>query len=351
MSEKLSQRCYRSQSDESEVSQTALLTRTNLSIFNELAVKPGSGKAPSTMSASASLASSPVATSASRKTISSTSSGFAIQAYRNGILDKWCSKAPINLEELRVHFTQSRSTSPPPSNSVFDDYTYRVGSAFNQPTTVVESSLILLKRYEGRDYRRTFNHAFTGFPNNVGLNNKLSPPQPDFVEGLELSQYSNLPVETLIQGSVLYQDNPHSIVLPHIAGEWKGPGKDMMQAELQSSYVGAALMFARTEALVWLGKCEAPGHAAVTTFTTDGTKLNIFAHHAAMSEDGELQYHQYPIISFDLLQSHQEFEDGCRALRNAQDYARQQSFALRDQLKERWKQARSGHKRKASMEL
>jgi hypothetical protein len=97
----------------------------------------------------------------------------------------------------------------------------------------------------------------------------------------------------------------------------------------------------RNQALSYIGKPNPPGHAEVTTFTTNGANLNFFAHYAAPSEDGTLEYHQYPYVSVNL-KKYQEFKDGRRGLRNEQDHAREQSYASRDQLKEHWKQRRDG---------
>lgn len=116
----------------------------------------------------------------------------------------------------------------------------------------------------------------------------------------------------------------------------------MDEARLQSSYNGAALLYARNQALSYLGKPDRDGHAKVTTFTTDGTNLNMYAHYAAPSEDGTLEYHQYPIKSANLIDSYEGFKEGRRWVRNAQDHAKEQSYALRDQLKEHWKQCRGG---------
>jgi len=83
---------------------------------------------------------------------------------------------------------------------------------------VVETSK-LLKEYDDEGYKRAFNQQFTGFPKNVGFNNGLSAPQPDFVEGLEMEEFRPFPVNKHISGSVLYKDNTRSVTLPHIAGE------------------------------------------------------------------------------------------------------------------------------------
>ncbi len=44
------------------------------------------------------------------------------------------------------------------------------------------------------------------------------------------------------------------MTLPHIAGEWKGPDGSMKEATLQSGYDGAALVYARNQALAHQGK-------------------------------------------------------------------------------------------------
>jgi hypothetical protein len=87
---------------------------------------------------------------------------------------------------------------------------------------------------------------------------------------------------------VLFKDDPFSVTLPHIAGEWKGRGKDMAEAKMQSAYDGAALVYARNQALSYVGEPDPPGHAQVATFTTDGTTINFFAHYAEASEEGML---------------------------------------------------------------
>lgn len=47
----------------------------------------------------------------------------------------------------------------------------------------------MLKEYDDEGYNRVLNQAFTGFLKDVGFNNGLSAPQPDFVEGLEMQEY------------------------------------------------------------------------------------------------------------------------------------------------------------------
>ncbi|CAP61631.1 uncharacterized protein PODANS_4_2290 [Podospora anserina S mat+] len=274
----------------------ARLTRQNLARFNKMGKKQPSD---------------PSDDSGSTKTISTTASGFAIQARKNGILEPRHSQPPTNLQDLHERHARSRESASPPE-SVYKQYTKRAGQARNETTMVIETSRRLLKEYDDEGYAREFNQAFTGYPKNVGFNNGLSTPQPDFVEGLEMEEYLPFPVDEYIAGAVLYKDDPGSVTLPHIAGEWKGPAGDIREAELQSRYNGAALVHARNQALSYIRKSDPPGHAEITTFTTNGKNINFFAHYAAKSEDGTLEYHQFPIKSTSLVNSHGEHKEGRR---------------------------------------
>ncbi|KAF4513344.1 hypothetical protein G6O67_000623 [Ophiocordyceps sinensis] len=314
----------------------ARLTPKNLALFNKMGRRKASNTASTPAHPESTVGSS------SAKTMSTTTSGFAIQAHKNGILGPLYSKPPTNLGDIRKRHARSRATASPPE-SRFKRYARTIGGAVNEATMVVEVSGRLLKEYDDDGYKRAFNQAFTGFPNDVGFNNGLSAPQPDFAEGLEMQQFDPFPVDENVTGAVLYKDSPDSLTLPHLAGEWKGRGKDMIEARLQSAYAGAALVYVRNQALSYLGKPDPPGYAEVTTFTTDGTNLNFFAHYAAPSEDnGTLKYHQYQYASANVKDTYQGHKDGYKGIRNEQDYSRDQSCALRDQLKEHWKQRRGG---------
>ncbi|CAK7222841.1 hypothetical protein SCUCBS95973_004973 [Sporothrix curviconia] len=258
----------------------------------------------------------------------------------NGILDPLDSKPPPNIEDVRERLARSRATASPPETE-YKRYIHKVEGAPNNATLVYEVGGKLLKEYDDEGYSRAFNQAFTGYPENVGFNNGLSAPQPDFVEGLRKREYRPFPVDERVSGAVLYKDDPHSLKLPHLAGEWKGPGKNMKEARMQAAYDGAALVYARNQALDTMGEPYLADDAKVTTFTTDGTNLSLFAHHAAPTEEGVLEYYQYPIKSINLIDSHQGYKEGRKHLRNAQDYAKEQSYALKDQLKEHYKQQRS----------
>jgi hypothetical protein len=112
----------------------------------------------------------------------------------------------------------------------------------------------------------------------------------------------------------------------------------MDQAALQSAYDGAALVHSRNEALAYMGQADPASHASVLTVTTDGRAVNVFGHYAAPSAGRDkLKYHQYRLSSAHMDESYHDFKKGRKQLRNAQDFAKEQSNHLRDQLQEYWK--------------
>jgi hypothetical protein len=241
-------------SDDEPLVKRARLTRKNLALFDKMGRKK---------------ASDPTDDLNTTKTTSTTTSGFAIQAYKNGILPPRYSKPPTNLKDFHERHARSRATASPPE-SVYERYADRVEKAGTEATMVFEVGARMLKEHDDRGYGREFDRSFSGFPEDVGFNNGLSAPQPEFVEGLEIGEYRPFPVDEHVGGAILYKDDPYSLTLPHIAGEWKGRGKNMEKATLQSRYDGAAMVHARNKALAYMGKSDPPGYAAVTTFTTDG---------------------------------------------------------------------------------
>ncbi|KAH8754155.1 hypothetical protein F5883DRAFT_688640 [Diaporthe sp. PMI_573] len=297
--------------DDEPLVERARLTRKNLAIFDKMGKRKSSD---------------PTDGSGSTGTMSTTLPGFAIQAYRNGIRGPTNSKPPTNLEEIQERHRQSRA-SPSPPEPEYKRYVSKVQRAKNEATLVVKTSGHILKEYDDEGYSQVFNQSFTAFPDNVGFNDGLPVPRPDYIEGLGMEKYNPFPVDRHVDGAVLYKYDPFSLTLPHLAGEYKGRNGNMEIARLQSAYDGAALVYARNQALSYMGKSDPPGHAEITTFTTDGTNLNFYAHYATPSADDEnaLEYHQYLYATAEVKFTHQGHKDGRKGLRNAQDHAKEQS--------------------------
>ncbi|CAK7235590.1 hypothetical protein SCUCBS95973_009318 [Sporothrix curviconia] len=90
----------------------ARLTRKNLALFDKMGKKKTSD---------------PTDDSKSTKTTSTTTSGFALQARKNGILDPRSSKPPKSLEEVLKRHAKTRATASPPESSRKDRKRNNVG--------------------------------------------------------------------------------------------------------------------------------------------------------------------------------------------------------------------------------
>jgi len=269
----------------------------------------------------------------SKQTTSTTDSGFPDISFQNGILNPNCSKPPANLESRQEWINRSRDTASP-SESDYQYFASAIRRAPNEASVLYETSM-LLQRYNDPGYHKSYNQAFNNFPKNVGFNNDLSAAQPDMVEGLDLTKFDPFPAREQLGGAATVYSGPEATTLPHLAGEWKGPGKDMILAQTQAAYDGACMVYGRNEARLFLGSPDPTGHAFVSTFTTDGTTVNTFAHYSSETQ-GHVKYHQYPESSSLLISSYKDFKKSRQRLRNLQDNAKETSEKLRDELNAKW---------------
>ncbi|KAI1126900.1 hypothetical protein F5Y10DRAFT_278439 [Nemania abortiva] len=301
------------------------LTRENLIQFDKMA------------GADISKETGPTSLSTEKKTTSTKTStswpSFARKARKNGILHPIESEPPANLEVLRERYAQSRR-SPSPTPSEFECYRETVSMAMNESTIQWEIGSELLKKHRSSGFIRALDQQCTAFPKNVGFNNGLRTLKPDFIEGLVVHQFDPFPVDEHIEGAV-FQNKEFPITLPHLAGEWKASGRNLDNARIQTAYDGASLVYARNQALAYLGETELSSDAAITTFVTDGSTLKLYAHYASQGTDDTVEYHQCLVNSIHM-ESYTGFKDGRKELRNAQEYAKEQSCLLRDRLKEQW---------------
>ncbi|RDL37426.1 uncharacterized protein BP5553_04859 [Venustampulla echinocandica] len=309
----------------------ARLTEKNLKVFEKMGRQQRTDTNPS-RSETKSKSKSSTTTGSTNKTVPTTDSSFPRLAFENGILDPDHSVPHENLSSHQDRLDSPRN-SISPSESVYREFAHRIRRAPNEQTMVFETST-LLKRHE-RGYGRVYNQAFNDFPKNVGFNNGLSATQPDMVEGLEMTEFDPFPVRQELGGAAVPTSERDPLTLPHLAGEWKGPGKNMILAETQAAYDGACMVHGRNAALSFLKTPDPAGFAHVHTFTTDGTTLNTFAHYSSDTQ-GQVKYHQHPTSSSFLLSSYDDFKKSRQRLRNLQDNAKETSEKLRDDLNEKW---------------
>ncbi len=280
--------------------------------------------------------------------LSATDPGFREAALENGILGIIESTKNNNLTLMQTRLGESRN-SPSPSKSEFEWYSKTVEMVDCEDTLIERTKSKLLKEYDDKEifYSRVTNQAFSAFPKSVGFNNKLSPAKPDMAEGFRLPEWRPYQVRKELGGSAVPFKGLYAIVLPQIAGEWKAPGKDMVLAKIQAAYDGAHMVYGRNKALESIGKSDDPGHAFVTTFITDGTIFEAYAHYATESK-GKVEYHMCRITSLHMTSSHESYVTSRRALRNLQDFAKEQSEKLRDLLKLTWEKSQQSGEGKPS---
>lgn len=243
-------------------------------------------------------------TSEGKSRISTTETGFKDRFRQNNTLDCYQSQVHpySNKSQITQDFFQSRdSASPPPSMHL--DIGQMLSEASNEREIDAIVSNYILKPATtelglfGIRYKAKFDKQWTAFPNNVGFNNGLSAPKPDLTEG-----YMRKTFPPIINGlggcATLVKDDPNYVALPHFVAEFKDVGKDMNQAEIQAGYDGAAMVYARNQALAYLGQPDPPRHAAVASVISDGHNWKVFVHYSHENQKTkEIEWYQ---VSSDL---------------------------------------------------
>lgn len=265
------------------------------------------------------------------KRISSFDPEFDKIALSNGLRTSWNeTRAPDNLASIQAALTSARDEEPP-SEASFQEYRADISGASNEAEILCILIRYLWKFYE-TPYKTKTDVRFILLPRDVGFNNDSAPPQPDIVQGFEETAFEDGLLEP-IEGAVPHGRFGSSVALPHLAGELKHCRGDMVQARLQSCYDGAALLWARHNALDFLGRPEHDeGQARVFTFTYNGTYLEVFACLRVRTENGRVEYHQYQLRGLCLVAEYDDFRTGWTVLRNLQDLAKKESSDLRDLL-------------------
>lgn len=239
------------------------------------------------------------ATSEGKTRISTTDTGFKEIFRANHGLTCYESQAHpyANKSQIRHDFFQSRdSASPPPLLHL--TIGQMLSEAVNERDIEKIVSQQILKdigpdlELFGMGYKAKFDKQWVAFPENVGFNNGLSPPKPDLTEG-----YIRTTFPPIINGlggcATLVKDSPYYVALPHFVAEFKDVGKNMNQAELQAGYDGAAMVYARNQALAYLGQPDPPRHAAVASVITDGHNWKVFVHYSHENEKTkEVEWYQ-----------------------------------------------------------
>jgi hypothetical protein len=274
-------------------------------------------------------------TSSSTKTVSTSDPRFQQIAVNNGVLVPRNSTQPNNFDETHNYLNRPRESASP-SLDEYNQYLFDADTADNEDTLKL-AVIGQLKKYNDGSYRSAYNQQFTEYPSNAGFNDGLSTPKPDLIQGFNLEAFEPYPVKDQLGGSAVPTPSLYPITLAHMAGEFKRPGGDLIQARCQAAYDAACLVYGRNTARELMGRADPPGIAHVGSFISDGTHLTTFTHYAIKDASGKIVYHQWPVTDTNIQLSHQSFKIGRRQVRNLQDWTRENSYLLKKELLDYYK--------------
>ena len=274
-------------------------------------------------------------TSTSTKSVSASDPRFPEIAINNGILAPMDSTNPSNFDEIFGYLNRPRESASPELDE-YKQYLFDTATAENEDS-VMQPVIGLLKKYNDGSYRSAYNQQFIEYPDNVGFNNGLSAPKPDLVQGINLQDFKPYPAREKLGGSAVPTPSKYAITLAHMAGEFKKPGGNLIQAQEQAAYDAASLVYGRNRALASMGKADTLATAHVGTFISDGTHIITSAHFATTGASGETVYQQKPTTDTNMNINFESFKTGRQRLRNLQDLTRKNSHLLKKELSDHYK--------------
>ncbi|KFA60331.1 hypothetical protein S40285_10528 [Stachybotrys chlorohalonatus IBT 40285] len=202
--------------------------------------------------------------------------------------------------------------------------------------TINTRLLSLMKTYPEEDCGEAISRQLTIFIEDMGFNNWIVAPASDYIRGLHDSRFDGFLIRQPILEAILYPTKQNSLALAHIAGEVKATSHIPAGGISQCAYYGTALVYARNQALSYLGRSDPINQTSAITFFTNGERLHIYAHYVTKSRRGTTQHIQHQLASIYMLHSHQEFILGYLALRNAQDYVKERAIEPKEEPIQHW---------------
>lgn len=266
--------------------------------------------------------------------ISIASEEFEIRALENGILGSVKSGEHPAVDANIHKRLLARRGSPSPTQSHYNKFADRIDEASNNQGIMAVYSKYVLQdaedAYFDTGYRRKEDEVWTEFPQNVGFNNGLPAPEPGMIEGFSRDSFPKT-IEH-IKACRLVGDEHRYVALPHLAVEYQACETSMHKAKVKAGYYGAAMVYGRNEALRFIGKPDPPRQPVVLTATIVGEEWAVYGHFARIDDaSGREEYCQCHMDG-GRMESLEEYERGRKVLRNMQDFAREQSSALRDSM-------------------
>lgn len=269
---------------------------------------------------------------------------FGQQLDRNGIVfARSRVDPPADLDELLQDLNRSRD-SKSPSECEYRAYVEAVDTSYNEDTMTRAYDSIaksqqrrrsIVKTEDGanppsRRYVTVYNMQWT--ESSTSIQDGLSNPKPDVIEGLTTMAYPTDALEAL--GDAL-SPSKHPPAMPAFVVHAKGPHGQMDEAEKQCAYDGAVMVHSAQRVRQYLARPSATfdSHTQALTVAFNGADLHIYANHRT-SDD---KYHCYPLTADKPCFSFARYKAARRQLRNAQDWAYRRTTRTCDHL---WEKSR-----------
>jgi hypothetical protein len=235
----------------------------------------------------------------------------------------------------QVALLEMDRASQPPHPDDHDKYGTRLSLAANVETLRIHAFKMLTNgphSLSPEDYIESHDDKWYEVENH--LTKGLAPPQPDYYESFCLKQYPDDAREAL--GPNLAPSNTMS-AMPTFSVEQQHRAGNLYNAEQKAAYTGAVMVRAAYKRHLYLGQPteEFLNKTQALTAVFNGESLWIYGNHATAASDDpdvsdpdSLHYHQYLLCNTSLLHP-AGYSDGCKFIRNAQDWSRRRANKTR----------------------
>lgn len=274
------------------------------------------------------------------------SAGYQIVLLKNQILDPLRSDEPSDIKQVRNAIENGGRKSPVPSITHFKQWRSGHRKARNEEEVKFSMKELFIDwRYRkvkdnGKlpGYISEFGLVFNNIPKNAAFNEDLAFPKVDYVEGLEQRSYEPFPLDDINgAAAVSIEDQyPTAVALPRLIVKFKGPqGSNSSIAQSQTAHAAACAVYGHSQVLEHIERKASNHKIVVFSIITDGYHTTIYGHHATKSKNGDIKYHQNPLLDLpSFTTTYESYKDARRMLRNVQDLARERSELFRDMLLE-----------------
>ncbi|TGO70832.1 hypothetical protein BELL_0659g00070 [Botrytis elliptica] len=271
----------------------------------------------------------------------------ADNVYRSG------TERPKNYWYL-MHELQKDRGSPPPSEELYESYKSAIATTNGNESSLLDAVKVFFKDWDNdngngnENYGQVVQQELTIFGNKPEVADSESPT-PDLVEGFRGGKEYLEQIYASFDGAadMIRDEQTRSLAFCHFAGVC-APGNTLLDLEeTDLRYIGSFLTAERRLATKYVeifsnGEYfwrDMQGYASVITLMMTESRITLFAHSCQEGSDENhnggnyLEYHMSEILCLSPATSYETFKEAWRALRNAQEHAKERSVQIALEMK------------------